>query len=49
MRCLVRFCLLVWLFALWFYQPIVKEIQERRATVTDEVLKQFMSVRPLEF
>lgn len=30
-------------------QEMVKEHQERRAQITDEVIQQFMAVRPLEF
>lgn len=30
-------------------QEMVKEHQERRAQVTEDVLREFMSVRPLEF
>lgn len=29
--------------------PIITEYQERRAKVTDEVLKQYMTIRKLKF
>ena len=31
------------------YQEMVKDHQERRALVTNEVMQQFMEIRPLEF
>jgi tryptophanyl-tRNA synthetase len=30
-------------------QEMVKEHQERRSKVTEEVLREFLSIRPLEF
>jgi hypothetical protein len=30
-------------------QPVVLDLQRRRAEVTDEVLREFMRIRPLEF
>jgi len=42
-------CWITYPLSLPFVQPMVMKHQERRALVTDEVVEQFMKVRPLEF
>lgn len=37
------------IISIWVSQELVGEHQQRRSLVTDEVVAQYMQVRPLEF